>query len=117
VPALTANIFAVATIRTNKTKNGRIAGHLSSLPKWDIYGSITMFSSPTFIQRHDIKHNDTQQNDTQHKNLICDTQHNNVMLSVAIYFIAILKVNMLNVIMLSVVAPHYTIQLQTVVIQ
>jgi hypothetical protein len=39
------------------------------------------------------------------KDLICDTQHNNIMVSVAIYLIAILKVIMLSVVMLSVVAP------------
>jgi hypothetical protein len=35
VPDLTANIFAVAT---NKTEQGRLAWYSSSLPKKDIYG-------------------------------------------------------------------------------
>jgi hypothetical protein len=56
------------------------------------------------------------------KDLIYDTQHNNVMVSVAIYFIVILKVIMLNVvmlsvIMLSVVAPLYSIKIHTVVME
>ncbi len=38
VPASTANIFAAASIRTNKTKQGRLAGPLSSLPNCDVYG-------------------------------------------------------------------------------
>jgi hypothetical protein len=33
VPAFTANMFAVATNRTNKIKQGKMARLLSSLPK------------------------------------------------------------------------------------
>jgi hypothetical protein len=36
VPALTANMFAQATDRTNKTKQGKLAAPLSSLPKYDV---------------------------------------------------------------------------------
>jgi hypothetical protein len=37
VPTLTANVFAVATNRTNKTKQGRLAGSISSPPKYSLY--------------------------------------------------------------------------------
>jgi hypothetical protein len=47
--------------------------------------------------RHYTQHNDIQHNDTRHKGLIFNTQHNNTAI--------VLSVTMLNVIMLSVVAP------------
>jgi hypothetical protein len=43
-----------------------------------------------FIRRHGIQHNNTQYNDIQHKQLICDTQHNSTRAIV-------LSVIMLNV--------------------
>jgi hypothetical protein len=37
VPDLTANMFASATDRTNRIKQGKLAEPLSSLPKYDVY--------------------------------------------------------------------------------
>ncbi len=42
VPALTANIFAEATIRANVTQQGRLEIPISSLPKSDVYGTDIM---------------------------------------------------------------------------
>jgi hypothetical protein len=74
--------------------------------------------------RHDIKHNDTQHNDTQH-NIIYNATLSIITLSViakhfllsVIFLLSVtnrpfmLTVNMLNVIILSVVAPQKFISL------
>jgi demethoxyubiquinone hydroxylase (CLK1/Coq7/Cat5 family) len=65
------------------------------------------------LSRHDTQHNNIQQNDAQHKGLIShfqlndtkhnnDTQHNNIAIMVNVIM---RSVAMLNVVMLSVVAP------------
>ncbi len=65
---------------------------------------------------HDTQHNGIHHNDTQHKGIICDTQHkwhsswqyNAIMQSLRAfvkYDLKSLNVILLNVIMLSVVAP------------
>jgi hypothetical protein len=41
IPALTANISATVTDSNNKTNQGRLAGHLGSLPKLDVYATDT----------------------------------------------------------------------------
>ncbi len=38
LPTLTDSIFTLASNRTNHTKQGRLAGPLSSLPIQDLYG-------------------------------------------------------------------------------
>ncbi len=81
----------------------------------DVWQIVTAPSARSLIfWRHDIQHNDTQHNDTLLNLLYCDTLHLVSLCwkaprSVSCFIYFMLSVILLNVIMLSVVAPIFSI--------